>query len=105
MSSEAVESMKIPGASGWFESTEMMEGTSRGVPYFSRMGRQLVGVSGEAGRGRERDWRELAIRMRVKREERGEERSWARIERPTPPRPMRATGRGRATFDMARSDG
>lgn len=93
--SDPVESIKIPGASGWEASKEMTEETSSGTPCVSRIGRKLLGVSGLAGKGRERDWRELAMRMRLNRVERGGERSWERMALPTPPRPMRATGIGR----------
>ena len=54
-----------------------------------------MGVSGEAGSGRERDCREFAMRIKVNLEERGGERSWVRMAFPTPPRPIKATGIGR----------
>lgn len=53
----------------------MIDGMSSGWPCCSRIGAKLLGVRGDAGRGRERDRRELAIRTRVNLEDRGGERS------------------------------
>lgn len=55
ITSVPVESMKIPGASGWVERTEMTEERLRGAPCFSKMDWKLAGVIGAAGRGSERD--------------------------------------------------
>jgi hypothetical protein len=65
----------------------------------------LLGVKGEAGRGRERDSRELAIKTKLNLEERGGESSWDKMAFPTPPSPMRTTGIGRVvgiTVDVRR---
>lgn len=55
----------------------------------------MFGVMGDAGRGSERDSRELAINTRLNLEDKAGDKSCERIAFPTPPRPMRTTGIGR----------
>src|SRR4051812_9046559 len=92
MVSDEVESIKTDGESGNVESLDMIVGTSRSCPLELSSARKLDDVRVDEDAGMTRYFFEFAMTATLNFEASGGLRSWVRMDFPTPPRPMRATG-------------